>query len=189
MLPFMIWFGGLLGWFAVVCESLVASPLWAMAHLDGDGEGMGQRTAHGYIFLLNVMFRPMLMIFGFVFAGAGVVVLGTLLNTMFGVALANAQFDSTTGLVSIIGYITLYVSMCLSLVHGSFSLIHVIPDQVFSWLGGSMAGAAGKDFHDKGKEGLGAGMRHGQGAATGALGRGSPKPTAPAAAPLPPTDV
>lgn len=180
MLPFVIWFGGLLSWVAVVCESLVASPLWAMAHLDGDGDGMGQRTAHGYIFLLNVMFRPMLMIFGFVFAGAGVVVLGTLLNTMFGVALANAQFDSTTGLVSVIGYITLYVSMCLSLVHGSFSLIHVIPDQVFSWIGGNMASAVGKDMPEKAKEGLGAGMRHGQGAATGALGRGgAPKSTIP----------
>ncbi|WP_243771059.1 DotA/TraY family protein [Burkholderia cenocepacia] len=190
MLPFMVWFGGVVGWFAVVCESVVAAPLWAFAHLDGEGEGMGQRTAHGYIFLLNVMFRPVFMMLGFIFGGAGVVVLGTLLNTMFGVALANAQFDSTTGLVSIIGYIVLYVSMCLSLVNGAFALIHVIPDQVFAWVGGQMTGAVGRDMHDRSKGVFDAGTKHGQGTATGTLGRGgSPKPAGPGTVPPPPLDV
>lgn len=139
MLPFIIWFSGVLSWYAVVGESMVASPLWAMTHLDGEGDGMGQRPTHGYIFLLNVMFRPVFMEIGFVLAGAGIVVLGTLLNTMFGVAMQNAQYDSTTGLVSIIGYIVLYVGMCQTLCNSTFSLIHVIPDQVFSWVGGQMA--------------------------------------------------
>ncbi|MDR8854916.1 DotA/TraY family protein [Burkholderia multivorans] len=103
MLPFIIWFSGIVSWYAVVGESMVASPLWAMTHLDGEGEGLGQRPTHGYIFLLNVMFRPVFMEIGFVLAGAGIVVLGTLLNSMFGVAMQNAQYDSTTGLVSIIG--------------------------------------------------------------------------------------
>lgn len=178
MLPFMVWFGGVVGWFAVVCESVVAAPLWAFAHLDGEGEGMGQRTTHGYIFLLNVMFRPVFMMLGFIFGGAGVVVLGTLLNTMFGVALANAQFDSITGLVSIIGYIVLYVSMCLSLVNGAFALIHVIPDQVFAWVGGQMAGAVGRDMPDKASQNFGAGVNQGGGTARSqvpsALGRGGP---------------
>ncbi|TAM05470.1 MAG: hypothetical protein EPN70_08530 [Paraburkholderia sp.] len=190
MLPFMVWFGGVVGWFAVVCESVVAAPLWAFAHLDGEGEGMGQRTTHGYIFLLNVMFRPVFMMLGFVFGGAGVVVLGTLLNTMFGVALANAQFDSTTGLVSIIGYIALYVSMCLSLVNGAFALIHVIPDQVFAWVGGQMTGAVGRDMHDRSKGVFDAGTKHGQGSATASIGRGgSPKPAGPGTVPPPPADV
>lgn len=161
MLPFMVWFGGIVGWFAVVCESMAASPLWGFAHLDGDGDGMGQRTTHGYIFLLNVMFRPVFMMLGFVFGGAGVVALGTLLNSMFGVALQNAQYDSTTGLVSIVGFIVLYVSMCLSLVNGAFSLIHVIPDQVFAWIGGQMAGRVGQDLHDKTNQNFGAGVSQG----------------------------
>ncbi|WP_321922970.1 DotA/TraY family protein [Paraburkholderia guartelaensis] len=139
MLPFIIWFSGVVSWYAVVGESMVASPLWAMTHLDGEGEGMGQRSTHGYIFLLNVMFRPVFMEIGFVLAGAGIVVLGTLLNTMFGVAMQNAQYDSTTGLVSIIGYIVLYVGMCQTLCNSTFSLIHLVPDQVFSWVGGQMA--------------------------------------------------
>src|SRR5260364_256205 len=102
MLPFIIWFGGVVSWFAVVGEAMIAAPLWAMTHLDGDGEGMGPRTTHGYIFLLNLIFRPVFMVIGFVLAGAGIMVLGTLLNAMFGVAMQNAQYDSITGIVSIL---------------------------------------------------------------------------------------
>src|SRR5260363_110891 len=72
MLPFIIWFGGVVSWFAVVGEAMIAAPLWAMTHLDGDGEGMGPRTPHGYIFLLNLIFRPVFMVIVFVLAGAGI---------------------------------------------------------------------------------------------------------------------
>ncbi|WP_247308931.1 DotA/TraY family protein [Ralstonia pseudosolanacearum] len=165
MLPFMIWFGGIVSWYAVVGEAMVAAPLWAMTHLDGEGEGMGQRTTHGYIFLLNVMFRPVFMVIGFILAGTGIVVLGTLLNTMFGVAMQNAQYDSLTGLVSIIGFIVLYVGMCQTLVQGTFSLIHVVPDQVFAWIGGQMASIVGRDMHEKSQQHLGAGVGQGSNSA------------------------
>jgi hypothetical protein len=148
MLPFIIWFGGIVSWYAVVGEAMVAAPLWAMTHLDGDGEGMGQRTTHGYIFLLT-----------------GIVVLGTLLNTMFGVAMQNAQYDSLTGLVSIIGFIVLYVGMCQTLVQGTFSLIHVVPDQVFSWIGGQISARVGQDMHDRSQQHYGAGVGQGSNSA------------------------
>ncbi|KVT01100.1 hypothetical protein WK47_24810 [Burkholderia ubonensis] len=176
MLPFIIWFSGVLSWYAVVGESMVASPLWAMTHLDGEGEGMGQRPTHGYIFLLNVMFRPVFMEIGFVLAGAGIVVLGTLLNTMFGVAMQNAQYDSVTGLVSIVGFIVLYVGMCQTLCNSTFSLIHIVPDQVFSWVGGQMASRM-PELEDRVNRLFGAGVGHGGSNARGlgtSLGGGGP---------------
>ncbi|WP_320408612.1 DotA/TraY family protein [Candidatus Glomeribacter gigasporarum] len=151
MLPFIIWFGGVVSWFAVVGEAMIAAPLWAMTHLDGDGEGMGPRTAHGYIFLLNLIFRPVFMVIGFVLAGAGIMVLGTLLNAMFGVAMQNAQYDSITGIVSILCFIVLYVGMCLTLCNTCFGLINVVPDQVLTWIGGSMSSRIGTDMDDKTK--------------------------------------
>lgn len=164
LVPFIIWFGGVTSWYAVVGEALIASPLWGITHLDGDGEGVGQRSTHGYIFLLNVLFRPALMMVGFALGGAGVIVLGTLLNTMFGVAMANAQFDSTTGLVSIIGFIAVYISLCLTLIHGCFNLIHVVPDQVFAWIGGHMSGQLGRDTDDRAKQVFLGGTATGKGA-------------------------
>jgi conjugal transfer/type IV secretion protein DotA/TraY len=175
MLPFIIWFAGVTGWFGTVCEAVVASPLWAFAHLDGDGEGMGQRTTHGYIFLLNLMLRPVFMVVGFLLASTGIVALGTLLNTMFGVAMQNAQYSSVTGIVSIIAYIVLYVGMCQTLCSSLFSLIHVIPDQAFSWVGGQIAARIGGDMHDKTHGAFVGATSHGRSGATSAVrGGGSP---------------
>lgn len=183
MVPFIVWFGGVTSWFAVVGEALIASPLWGFTHLDGEGEGVGQRSTHGYIFLLNVLFRPAFMMVGFALGGAGVIVLGTLLNTMFGVAMANAQFDSTTGLVSIIGFIALYLSLCLSTIHGCFNLIHIVPDQVFAWIGGQMSSSLGRDTDDRSKQVFVGGLSSGKDAArtaTAGLGqRGPVSPTGP----------
>lgn len=162
MLPFIVWFGGVVSWFMVVAEAMVASPLWAMTHLDGDGEGLGHRTQHGYVFLLNVMLRPVFMVFGFLLAGASIVVLGTLLNTMFGVAMQNAQYGSTTGLVLLLGFLVLYVGMCQTLCNSAFSLIHVIPDNVFSWIGGQLA-SSNRGFGESVKQGFDAQMNQGSG--------------------------
>ncbi len=149
MVPFIIWFGAAINWLVIVGEAIVAAPLWAFTHLGGDGDGMGQRTAHGYIFLLNVMVRPFLMVIGFFLGGAGIIAGGTLLNQLFGIALANAQFDSVTGLFSIIFYLVIYASMCLNLVHTCFNLIFIVPDQVINWVGGHASPTPGREDNDR----------------------------------------
>lgn len=154
MVPFVIWFGAGVNWLVVVGEAIIGAPLWAITHLGGEGDGMGHKSGHGYIFLLNVMVRPILMVIGFFLGGAGVIAGGTLLNQMFGIALANAQFDSVTGVVSIIFYLTIYCSMCLNLVHSCFNLIYIVPDQVINWVGGHAAGTLGRDDNEKMKNAL-----------------------------------
>lgn len=149
MVPFVIWFGAAINWLVVVGEAIIAAPLWAITHLGGEGDGLGQRTAHGYIFLLNVMVRPILMVAGFFLGGAAIIAGGTLLNQLFGIALANAQFDSMTGIVSIILYLAIYASMCLNLVHSCFNLIFIVPDQVINWVGGHAAASLGRDDNER----------------------------------------
>nr|WP_232484082.1 DotA/TraY family protein [Burkholderia gladioli] len=116
-----------------------------MTHLGGEGDGMGQRTTHGYIFLLNVMVRPILMVIGFFFGGAALITGGTVLNKFYGIAVANAQFDSLTGVVSIIGYLAIYFMLGTNLIHTCFSLIFVVPDQVINWAGGVATATLGRE--------------------------------------------
>lgn len=149
MLPFILWFGGMISWFVLVAEALVAAPLWAMTHLDTDGEGMGGKTSHGYIFILNLLFRPALMVLGFLIAGGGIVMLGTFLMDMFGLAMASAQQDSLTGLFMICGYILVFFILMSSLIHGCFNAIHLIPDQVLNWVGGHASSRFGAETADK----------------------------------------
>jgi conjugal transfer/type IV secretion protein DotA/TraY len=171
MLPFMIWFGGLVSWFVTVCEGVVAAPLWAFAHLDGEGDGMGPKTTHGYIFLMNLMLRPMFMVLGFLLATVGITGLGMMLNSFFSVAMANAQFDSVTGVVSIVAYIVLYVGMCQSLCQALFGLVNHLPNAVFAWLGASMGNTVGHDIHDKAQGHLGGANRTAGGHVDRVLGR------------------
>ncbi len=156
MVPFVVWFGAAVNWLVVVGEAVVAAPLWAITHLGGEGDGLGHKTAHGYIFLLDVMVRPILMVVGFFLGGAGIIAGGTLLNQLFGVALGNAQFDSLTGIGSIIAYCTIYFSMCLNLVHSCFNLIFLVPDRVINWVGGHSPSAVGSDHSDKTRHNLNA---------------------------------
>lgn len=151
MLPFVIWYGGIMAWFANVLEGLIASPVGAFAHLEAEGEGMGQRAQHTYLFLFGVLLRPTLMVFGFFGGSYAVKVLGAILLVLFAPAMANAQFNSMTGLVMFIGFVFVFVSLVLTLIHGCFNLIHIIPDQVISWVGGQVVGTIGKDTDDRAK--------------------------------------
>ncbi|MET3132774.1 conjugal transfer/type IV secretion protein DotA/TraY [Oxalobacteraceae bacterium GrIS 1.11] len=145
LVPFIIWFGAIINWLVVVLEAIVAAPLWAMTHLDGEGEGMGARSAHGYIFLLNVIVRPFLMVIGFFGGGACLVVGGTFLNQIYGIAVANVQFDSVTGLISMLSFLYVYFSVSLTLIHSCFNLILIVPDQVINWVGGTASSSLGRD--------------------------------------------
>lgn len=149
MIPFVVWFGGVINWLVVVGEAIIAAPLWAMTHMISEGEGVGNRSGHGYIFLLNVMVRPLLMVVGFFLAGSATIVAGDFLNKIFGIAIANAQFDSMTGLISLVGLFVLYCSLCMNLVHRCFNLILIVPDQVINWVGGHAASALGRDTNDE----------------------------------------
>jgi conjugal transfer/type IV secretion protein DotA/TraY len=158
MVPFIVWFGAAVNWLIVVGEAVVAAPLWALIHLGGDGDGMGGRASHGYIFLLNVMVRPILMVVGFFLGGACLIAGGTFLNQLFGISVANAQFDSVTGLLSILFFLTVYASMCTNLIHSCFNLVFIVPDQVINWVGGHASSTLGREDNDR--------MRHSMGAFT-----------------------
>jgi conjugal transfer/type IV secretion protein DotA/TraY len=149
LMPFLIWLSACINYFVIIGEAIYASALWAFAHLLGSGEGMGQKTTHGYIFILNLMFRPTLMVGGFLLGGGIVVVGGTLLNKFLPAAMANAQYDSITGIVTLIGYLVLYCGTAIAIVGSSFSLINVVPDQVINWVGGHMSQSLGRDMSDK----------------------------------------
>jgi len=149
MVPFIVWFGGVINWLVVVGESIIAAPLWAMTHMNGEGEGIGHRSSHGYIFLLNVMVRPLLMVIGFFMAGGVIIAGGSFLNKIFSIGIANAQFNSMTGVMSVLGFMVLYCSLCVNLTHRAFNLILIVPDQVINWVGGHAASALGRDTNDE----------------------------------------
>lgn len=65
LMPFMYFFFAVSRWVKSIFEAMVGIPLWALAHLKIDGEGIpGQAAANGYYLLLEIMIRPVLTVFG-----------------------------------------------------------------------------------------------------------------------------
>jgi conjugal transfer/type IV secretion protein DotA/TraY len=149
MIPFVTWMGAILAYAASVIEGLAGGSLHAMAHLDGDGDGLGQRTGHGYIFMVNVLARPSLMIIGFFVASALMIVIGTLQAHLFLPAMANVQGNSVTGMFSIAAFLLIFFVMNVTLISASFNLIYVITDQVLGFVGGQVSSHMGRDTEDK----------------------------------------
>ena len=125
-------------WIVSVLIGCAAGPLWAATHL-GVEHDRGSRAAYGYIYLIDGMIRPSLMVLGFIFASVAVVAVGTILNKLFAVALTNIQADSLTGIVSIAGFLMIYARMCTTMVTNIFALQAYMPDYIIAFLGGREA--------------------------------------------------
>lgn len=148
--PVILWLGAVLSYLVISIESMFGAPLWALVHLDPDGEGMGQRTTHGYIFLLNLLFRPAIMVICLalaykllsVLAGLGIAALsGPLLKV------ASAGGDSwIVPLGLLLGLIWVFISLMEVLIHASFAIVNIVPSQVMTWIGGTFGSHVGTDL-------------------------------------------
>ena len=133
--PFLFWMIGVFNWLVSVLVGCAAGPMWAATHL-GAEEDKGSRSAYGYIFLIDMMLRPSLMVLGFFFAAVAVMAGGTILNLLFASALANANADSIVGLFKMIGWLMIYARIATFGVTRLFGLQASLADYVISFLGG-----------------------------------------------------
>lgn len=89
-MPFIYFFFAVGGWVKSIFEAMVGVPLWALAHLRIDGEGLpGQAAAGGYFLLVEIFLRPILIIFGLL---AAIVIFAAqvkVLNEIFYLAASN----------------------------------------------------------------------------------------------------
>ena len=139
-IPSIMWAGAILNWLVIVVEAMFGAPLWAMVHLDLEGEGLTtSRTAHGYMFILNLLFRPIILVGLFYFSQA-------LMNGVFGLFLgAIAGFISNLAsdgaswwadLMVIIGAIWVVVAFAETVISRSMGVLLSAPDQILGWVGG-----------------------------------------------------
>ena len=137
MLPWVLWVSALLGWFILVVEAVIAAPLWALAHMRMDGEGIaGTMGEQGYRLALSILMRPILMIVGLV---AGLVVL-TIFIPFIGASIwvAEAMNDSAgvgEGFFQRAAIIVIQSFLMVYVCYRCFNLITHVPDRVLRWIG------------------------------------------------------
>ncbi len=89
-MPFLYFFFAVGGWIKGLFEAMIGVPLWALAHLRIDGEGLpGDAAMDGYYLIFEIFLRPILIIFGLL---ASVVIFSAMvkvLNSIFYLVVSN----------------------------------------------------------------------------------------------------
>lgn len=146
MIPYILFTFGVIGWFITVLEAMIAAPLVAIGIAHPEGHAILGKADPAVLLIVNVFLRPTLMILG---------MLGGIFLSYAGMWLLNAGFsmawESATspvsGITSIftgLGGAIVYTIIALQIVQKSFSLVYVIPDEVFKWIGGNIKGMGGE---------------------------------------------
>jgi conjugal transfer/type IV secretion protein DotA/TraY len=136
-IPWVMWMAGVMGWIILVCEAVIAVPLWMLAHITLEGDGLHGRATEGYSLLFNILFRPTLMIFGlflgyFVFAA-----MAFLINTTFGVLAGEvlAAGGLITNLIGVVVLLSIYVMAHVTAALTSFRMIAAVPHHLPRYVG------------------------------------------------------
>lgn len=154
-LPFVYFFFAVGSWLKAIFEAMVAVPLWALAHLRIDGDGLpGEAAANGYFLILEIFIRPILTVCGLV---AAITIFGTqvrILNLIWDLVTANVSGYSDGDILAtlIAGdvrfkgtpldqffYTIIYTIVCYMLAVASFKLIDKIPDNILRWAGSGVS--------------------------------------------------
>lgn len=150
-LPTVFWALFIVGWIALVLEALIAAPVWAVAHSLPEGEGISGTSARkGYSLLLNVIFRPVLGVFGLWIT---LVMIELSLDLVFSMYLPVAESVIASNKIAIFDFLTISLVFFLLagvLVLKAAELVTLVPSKVLGWIappgddGMSTAGVAGQ---------------------------------------------
>ncbi len=152
-LPFLYFFFAVASWIKTIFEAMVGVPLWALAHLRIDGDGLpGEAAQNGYFLILDIFIRPILTVVGLV---AAIIIFSTqvrVLNLLWDLVVANTAGHSPTGndilgmnnatdarfqrsIVDQFFFTVIYTIVCYMMALASFKLIDKIPDNILRWAG------------------------------------------------------
>lgn len=142
-LPFVYFLFAISGWIKSIFEAMVAMPLWALAHLRIDGEGLpGPGASNGYFILLEIFIRPILIFMGLM---ASILIFSALvqtLNEVFDLVVENvsgsyrngATSPDYRGAIDEFFYTIIYTVIVYMMAISSFKLIDSIPNQILRWM-------------------------------------------------------
>ncbi|WZB63110.1 DotA/TraY family protein [Achromobacter xylosoxidans] len=145
MIPVLIWIGCIVGFILMVVEAIIACGFWGIMILNPDGHDVAGLGGNGFRLMIALLFKPVLLVAGFVTSIVIMNTLGVWLSGMFGYIFAMTQSDSgfLTWLVGIIFSPIMYGLIMYFFVKKTYSIIHVLPDEILKWIGGGSTGFGG----------------------------------------------
>jgi conjugal transfer/type IV secretion protein DotA/TraY len=149
-LPFIYFLFALSGWVKSIFEAMVAMPLWALAHLRIDGEGLpGPGATNGYYLLLEIFLRPILTLFGLIGSIIIFAAMVSNLNLLFEMMVVNVggsdreagigDIDFWRGPLDELFFTVIYAVVVYMLALSCFKLIDSVPNQILRFIGASVS--------------------------------------------------
>lgn len=153
-LPFIYFFFAVGGWIKGIFEAMVGAPLWALAHIRIDGNGLpGNAALNGYFLIFEVFLRPILIVFGMLASISTYSALVNVLNNIFSLVVENAAgydvqseltnprftLSYTRGLIDEFFFTVIYAIIVYMLGMSSFKLVDTMPNNILRWMGQSVA--------------------------------------------------
>lgn len=153
LLPFIFFFFAFGNWVKAIFEAMIGAPLWALAHLRIDGEGLaGQAATSGYMLVFEIFLRPILMVFGLLASISIFAALVSVLNQIFDLVVANiggfnveteftreagerSFLDSMRSGIDELFYTIIYAILVYMIGMSCFKLIDQIPSQLLRYMG------------------------------------------------------
>lgn len=150
-LPFIYFFFSVIKWVQSVFEAMIGMPMWALAHLRIDGDGIPTEAAEGgYFLLLEIALRPILTVIGMIASFMIFTAMIYGLNDIFNLLTVNltgynppssgsmvADLEIKRGTIDQFFYTVMYAVLVYIIAVGSFKLIDLIPLNIFRWIGSS----------------------------------------------------
>ncbi len=135
LIPYTIYTMGAIGWLMATIEAMVAGPIIALGILSPSGqhEILG-KSEPAVMIIFNLILRPSLMVFGLMASLILAVPVVTMVNQGFAKVAYN--IISHPGLVEGILFMVAYASLIIMVMNKVFTLIHVIPEKILTYIGG-----------------------------------------------------
>ena len=147
MVPWLMWIAGVAGYLILVCEAMIAVPLWMLAHLTFEGDGLHGRGIAGYELLFNILFRPVLMLIGLFLGYFIFTCMSWLIRMSFGIAAAFALGDGwiVTNWLGMFVLLSIFVLAHVMAAITSFRMIALVPHHIPRLIGFSAANRVDMD--------------------------------------------
>lgn len=151
-LPFIYFFFAVGSWVKSIFEAMVGVPLWALAHLRIDGDGLsGSAAKGGYFLILEIFLRPIITLFGLIGGMAAFTAMAGILNNIFDLVVFNisgavpgastatvgggAVQSFQRGVIDQLFYTVMYAILVYMMATASFKMIDSIPQGIMRWIG------------------------------------------------------
>ncbi len=163
-MPFIYFFFAVIKWLQSIFEAMIGMPLWALAHLRIDGDGIPPDGAmQGYFLLFEIVIRPALTVIGMIASFVIFTGLAYTMNDIFDLMVVNLtgynppSVGSMTedlaikkGTVDQFFYTVVYTVLMYMMAVSCFKLIDRIPKEILRWIGSDA-----KNILDEGGDAVG----------------------------------